>query len=139
FLGTAPGRAVFALGMSGAAMVATIVVSLTAAWGVGEVAGYRRSLADHPLEAPWFYGIFTLCLVLAGILVASGADLVALSVGVQVLNALLLPIVLGFLFALAYRALPERYRLKGSYALVVGSVMVVTAGFGIYAALAGAI
>jgi hypothetical protein len=38
--------------MSGAAVVATIVVSLTAAWGVGEVAGYRRSLADHPREAP---------------------------------------------------------------------------------------
>ena len=139
FLGSDLGRAVFALGMSGAALVATIVVSLTAAWGVGEVAGYRRSLADHPLDAPWFYGIFTLCLVLAGVLVASGANLVALSVGVQVLNALLLPIVLGFLFALAYRALPEAYRLKGVYAFVVGAIMFVTAGFGIYAALTGAI
>ena len=138
FLGSALGRAVFALGMSGAAMVATIVVSLTAAWGVGEVAGYRRSLADHPLEAPWFYGIFTLCLVLAGVLVASGANLVSLSVGVQVVNALLLPIVLGFLFALAHRALPEAYRLKGRYAWLVGGIMFVTAGFGIYAALAGA-
>lgn len=139
FLGTAPGRAVFALGMSGAAMVATIVVSLTAAWGVGEVAGYRRSLADHPLEAPWFYGIFTVCLVLAGVLVASGANLVALSVGVQVLNALLLPIVLGFLYALATRALPEAYRLKGVYAVIVGAIMLVTAGFGIYAAITGAV
>ena len=138
FLGSALGRAVFALGMSGAAMVATIVVSLTAAWGVGEVAGYRRSLADHPREAPWFYGIFTLCLVLAGVLVASGANLVSLSVGVQVVNALLLPIVLGFLFALAHRALPEAYRLKGWYAWLVGGIMFVTAGFGIYAALAGA-
>jgi NRAMP (natural resistance-associated macrophage protein)-like metal ion transporter len=138
FLGSSLGRAVFALGMSGAAMVATIVVSLTAAWGVGEVAGYRRSLADHPFEAPWFYGIFTLCLVLAGVLVASGANLVALSVGVQVLNASLLPIVLGFLFALATRALPEPYRLKGAYAWLVGIVMLVTAGFGVYAAFAGA-
>ncbi len=138
FLGSNAGRAVFALGMSGAALVATIVVSLTAAWGVGEVAGYRRSLADHPFEAPWFYGIFTLCLVLAGILVASGANLVALSVGVQVLNALLLPIVLGFLYALAVKALPEAGRLKGGYAILVGAVMAVTAGFGIYAALSGA-
>ena len=139
FLGSALGRAVFALGMSGAAMVATIVVSLTAAWGVGEVAGYRRSLADHPLDAPWFYGIFTLCLVLAGALVASGANLVTLSVGVQVLNALLLPIVLGFLFALAYRALPESDGLKGKYAVLAGTVMFITAGFGIYAALTGAV
>lgn len=135
FLGTALGRAIFALGMSGAAMVATIVVSLTAAWGVGEVAGYRRSLADHPLDAPWFYGIFTVCLLLAGVLVASGTNLVALSVGVQVLNASLLPIVLGFLYALATRALPDPYRLKGGYAILVGVVVFVTAGFGIYSAI----
>ncbi len=139
FLGTELGRIVFAVGMSGAAIVATIVVSLTAAWGVGEVAGYRRSLADHPREAPWFYGIFTLCLIAAGVLVASGANLVALSVGVQVLNALLLPIVLGFLYALALRALPDPYRLKGPYAVVVGAVVFVTAGFGIYAGITGAV
>ncbi len=139
FLGADFGRAVFALGLSGAALVATIVVSLTAAWGVGEVAGYRRSLADHPLEAPWFYGIFTFCLVCAGVLVASGANLVALSVGVQVLNALLLPIVLGFLYALATRALPEAHRLKGTYAILVAVIMAVTAGFGVYAGIAGAL
>jgi Mn2+/Fe2+ NRAMP family transporter len=139
FLGNNLGRAVFAAAMGGAAMVATIVVSLTAAWGVGEVAGYRRSLADHPAEAPWFYGIFTLCLVLAGVLVASGVNLVKLSVGVQVLNALLLPIVLGFLYALALRALPDSYRLKGPYAVVVGVIVFVTAGFGVYAGLTGAV
>ena len=137
FLGPQLGRAVFALSLSGAALVATIVVSLTAAWGVGEVAGYRRSLADHPREAPWFYGLFTACLVFGGVLVASGANLVALSVGVQVLNAALLPIVLGFLFALAARALPEPYRLKGRRAVLVGVTMALTAGLGVYAAVAG--
>jgi len=134
YLGERVGQAVFACGIAGAAMVATIVVALTAAWGVGEVAGYRRSLADHPREAPWFYGIFTACLVLAGLLVACKENLVALSVGVQVMNALLLPIVLGFLFALANRSLPEAYRLKGVQAVLVGAVMAATAGFGVYAA-----
>jgi NRAMP (natural resistance-associated macrophage protein)-like metal ion transporter len=137
YLGEGLGRAVFACGIAGSAMVATIVVALTAAWGVGEVAGYRRSLTDHPREAPWFYGIFTLCLVLAGVLVACNGNLVSLSIGVQVMNALLLPIVLGFLFALANRTLPEAHRLKGVRALLVGSVMLVTAGFGVYAALQG--
>ncbi len=137
FLGEQWGRAVFACGIAGAALVATIVVALTAAWGVGEVAGYRRSLADHPLEAPWFYGIFTLCLVLAGVLVITNENLVALSIGVQVMNALLLPIVLGFLFALASRSLPESHRLKGLRAVLVGAVMAVTAGFGVYAAFNG--
>jgi len=137
FLGSDLGRLAFALGMSGAALVATIVVALTAAWGVGEVTGYRRSLTDHPKEAPWFYGIFTACLVLGGILVASGVNLVKLSVAVEVVNALLLPIVLGFLFALARKALPTEHSLKGWYAWVVGVVMTITAGLGIYAGIAG--
>jgi Mn2+/Fe2+ NRAMP family transporter len=132
FMGETLGRAIFVLGMSGAAMVATIVVSLTAAWGVGEVAGYRRSLADHPLEAPWFYGIFITCLILGGVLVASGVNLVSLSVAVEVVNALLLPVVLGFLFLLARKALPEEHRLRGLYAWIAGLVMLATAGFGLF-------
>jgi cytochrome c biogenesis factor len=35
------------MGLSGGALVATIVVSLTAAWAVGEVTGIRHSL-EHP-------------------------------------------------------------------------------------------
>jgi NRAMP (natural resistance-associated macrophage protein)-like metal ion transporter len=139
FLGDTVGRLVFAAGMSGAALVATVVVCLTAAWGVGEVAGYKRSLEHHPLEAPWFYGIFSVCLIGGGVLVASGINLVNLSVAVEVMNALLLPIVLGFLYLLALKALPEPYRLKGFYAWVVGAVVAVTAGFGVYAGLTGAI
>lgn len=135
FLGEDIGRTVFALGMSGAALVATIVVALATAWGLGEITGYKRSLKDSPGEAPWFYGIFTVSLVLGGALVTSGINLVALSVAVEVMNAMLLPLVLGFLFLLALKALPEPYRLSGFYACVVGLVVAATAGFGIYAAL----
>ncbi len=140
FLGWKVGRAVFAAGMLGAAMVAAIVVSLTAAWGVGEVAGYRRSLADHPLDAPWFYGIVTGCLVLSGVLVASETiNLIDLSVGIQVVNALLLPVVLGFLFALSRKALPAPYRLTGPYAWLVGTIIVVTSAFGVFSGIFGII
>jgi len=139
FLGDTVGRLVFAAGMTGAAVVATIVVCLTAAWGVGEVAGYKRSLENHPRDAPWFYGVFSVCLVGGGILVASGVDLVGLSIGVEVMNALLLPIVLGFLYMLGLKALPDEYRLKGWYAWVVGAIVVVSAGFGFYAGIAGAL
>jgi Mn2+/Fe2+ NRAMP family transporter len=139
FLGDTVGRLVFAAGMTGAALVATVVVCLTAAWGIGEVAGYKRSLQHHPREAPWFYGIFTACLIAGGLLVASGINLVNLSVGVEVMNALLLPIVLGFLYMLGLKALPDSYRLKGLYAWLVGGIVVVTAGFGVYAGLSGAL
>jgi Mn2+/Fe2+ NRAMP family transporter len=138
FLGDHAGRVLFALGMTGSALVATIVVTLTAARTLGEVLGIRHSLEHSPREAPWFYGIYTVSLAGGALVVASGTDLVALSVGVQVMNALLLPIVLGFLFLLA-RRLPLPYRLRGGYALVVGSTIAATAGFGVYAGLSGLI
>ena len=137
FLGRWAGTLLFALGMIGAALVATIVVTLTAARALGEVMGFEHSLRHRPQDAPWFYGAYALILVLGGVLVASGADLVKLSVGVQVMNALLLPIVLGFLFLLARRVLPEPYRLKGGYAVLVGATIALTAGLGLYAGITG--
>jgi len=138
-LGTTVGRIAFALGISGAALVATIVVSLTAAWGLGEVTGYRHSLEHHPREAPWFYGVFIVSLIAGGLLVMSGVPLVKLSVAVQVMNAALLPIVLGFLFMLALKALPPQYRLRGWYAWVTGITIFVTAAFGLYSAIMGVV
>lgn len=136
-LGSGVGRVIFAAGMTGAAMVATIVVCLTAAWGIGEVAGFKRSLDHHPKDAPWFYGVFSVCLAGGGVLVACNANLVALSVGVEVMNALLLPVVLGFLYLLALKALPEPYRLSRRYAVLVGVVMAVTSIIGVYAGVRG--
>ncbi len=138
-LGEQFGKVIFAAGMAGAALVATIVVCLTAAWGVGEVAGFKRSLEHRPREAPWFYGIFSASLIAGGLLVASGVNLVQLSIAVEVMNALLLPIVLGFLYLLALKALPAPYRLTGAYKYAVGVVIVLTGAFGFYAGLAGAL
>ena len=137
FLGKRIGTIMFSLGMIGAALVATIVVTLTAARTLGELMGFKHSLEYHPRDAPWFYGVYTVALSLGGLLIASGTNLVKISVGVQVMNALLLPIVLGFLFLLARRALPDPYRLKGSYALITAIVIGTTAIFGVYAGLLG--
>lgn len=119
--------------------MATVVVCLTAAWGLGEVAGYKRSLEHRPREAPWFYGVFSLILIAGGILVTSGADLVKLSVAVQVMNALLLPLVLGFLFLLARKALTGHFRLQGWYAWLAGALIAITSIFGVFAAASGLI
>ena len=134
-LGETLGRTVFGIGLLGAAMVASIVVSLAAAWGFGEVAGYRHSLADHPLEAPWFYVVFTLGVVGGALTVALAPDLVALSIAVEVMNALLLPLVLGFLVALAVKALPPAHRLRGTYLWVVIVVVALTTALGVFGAL----
>ena len=136
FLGDTAGRILFGLGMAGSALVATIVVTLTAARTLGETLGVKHSLEHSPRHAPWFYGIYTVALAAGGLIVASGANLVALSVGVQVMNALLLPIVLGFLYLLA-RRLPMPHRLRGGYAVVVALCILATAGFGVYGAVSG--
>jgi Mn2+/Fe2+ NRAMP family transporter len=138
FLGERVGNLVFGAGVLGAGMVAAIVSSLALAWGLGEVSGYKRSLEHHPLEARWFYGVYTLCVVCGAILVAVWPDLVALNVGVQVMNALLLPLVLGFLIALAVRALPASHRLRGWYLWVVVIISTLTAGLGVFGGFSGA-
>ena len=137
-LGPSVGRVVFGFGTIGAAMVAAIVVSLASAWGFGEVTGYRHSLEHHPLEAPWFYGIYAVAVIGGAIIVDLAPNLVALNIGVEVMNALMLPIVLGFLVLLAFKALPPEHRLRGPYAWLVIAVSVLTAGLGVYGGITGA-
>ncbi len=138
FMGQAAGRLVFSLGVLGAGLVAAIVASLALAWGVGEVAGYKRSLELRPLQARWFYGVYTACVVAGAVLVGVWPNLVSLNVGVQVMNALLLPLVLGFLIALAVFALPEDRRLKGPYLWIVLTVSILTTSLGVFGGLQGA-
>jgi Mn2+/Fe2+ NRAMP family transporter len=77
--------------------------------------------------------------VVAGaVAVAVWPDLVSLNVGVQVMNALMLPIVLGFLIALAVRALPHAHRLRGWYLWLVLTVSALTCALGVFGGLSGA-
>jgi hypothetical protein len=66
------------------------------------------------------------------LIVVSGVNLVALSVGVQVMKALLLPIVLGFLYLLV-RRLPRPYRPCALVALVIAATVI----FGVFSAISG--
>ena len=137
FLGVTWGHLVFGIGTVGAGMVAAIVASLALAWGVGEVAGYRRSLEYKPFEARWFYGVYAVCVLSGAALVIRWPDLVSLNVAVQVMNALLLPLVLGFLIALAVYSLPEQHRLRGAYLKLVIAVAVLTTSLGVFGGLQG--
>jgi len=132
FLGRITGKLVFSLGVLGAGMVAAIVVSLALAWGLGEVSGYRRSLAYRPMQAPWFYGCYALCVAGGAAIVGWVPDLVTLNVRVQVMNALLLPVVLGFLITLAVRTLPPAMRLRGWYLWLVAVVGALTCALGVW-------
>jgi energy-converting hydrogenase Eha subunit E len=121
----------------GAGMVATIIVSLAFAWGLGEVTGYRCSLEMHPFEAHWFYAVCAMCVVFGALVVAVWPDLVSLNVAVQVINAFMLPLVFGFLIALAVKALPRAHRLRGFYLSIVVVVAAVTCTLGVFGGLSG--
>lgn len=136
FLGPVGAKLVFGLGLAGAAFVAALVVSIGAAWGLGEVFGWNHSLNHSFQEAKWFYGFYVLAHLIGAALVFSGLNLVNMTVDVEVMNAILLPIVLGFLLALEAKALPKEWRMRGFYKYLVWSVAGVVSLFGLYMAIA---
>lgn len=137
YLGMTVGQLVFSAGVLGAGLIAAIVVSLALAWGLGEVSGYRHSLEHHPLKAKWFYGVYAACVIGGALTVGLVQNLITLNIGVQVMNALLLPLVLWFLVRLAVVALPDAQKLKGWYFWVVLVVSVITCAFGVLGGIFG--
>jgi len=136
-LGNAVGRGVFSAGVVGASLVAAIVASLALAWGVGEAAGYRRSLGSQPFRTRWFYGAYAASVIGAAALVGLVPDLVRLNLAAQVLNAFLLPLVGGLLVALAAKALPEPLRLRGMYLWTVVGATALVMVVGLVAGVSG--
>ena len=110
-LGAPVAHTVLALGVGGAALLASIVVSIALAWAVAEAVGHPRSLDLGVRKAPLFYGLFAAAVAAGAVLVLTSGSLVRLSVDVEVVNALLLPLVLALLAALALRVLPRPFAL----------------------------
>ncbi len=136
-LGVTAGRIVFGAGVLGASLVAAIVASLALAWGVGEIFGYRRTLEFHPFAAGWFYAVYALCVLGSAFAVLSASDLVWLNIAAQVLNAFLMPLVVGFLVALAATALPEPHRVGGWRLRVIVAICAVVCAIGLFGGVRG--
>ncbi|WP_269859181.1 NRAMP family divalent metal transporter [Streptomyces sp. RPT161] len=133
YLGHLGGTVLFGLGMMGAALVAAIVSSLAGAWGLAEVFGWKHTLNERPnRRTAKFYITYALAHVVGAVLVLASVDLVNLSVDVEVMNALLLPIVLGFLLALEAKALPEQWRMRGFRKYLTWTLCLLVMGFGLY-------
>jgi len=134
-LGAMAGKVVFGAGVLGASMVAAIVASLALAWGVGEIAGYKRTLELHPFAAGWFYGVYALCVTGSALVVWTASNLIWLNVAAQVLNAFLMPLVIGFLVALAATALPEPYRVGGWRLRLIAAICTAVSALGVIGGL----
>jgi Mn2+/Fe2+ NRAMP family transporter len=88
-------KALFAIGIFGASMLAAAVLPLATALSVCEAFGWERGVELDLREAPVFYGLLTF-LIAAGALVAliPGVPVIHLLIGVQVVNGLVLPVLL---------------------------------------------
>ncbi len=132
FLGENIAVVVFGLGMIGASLVATIVVTLAGAWGISEVFSWPHSLNDKPRKAVGFYALAICGILIGAFLVIFSPNLVKLSIDVEVLNAALLPIVLGFLLALEKKALKPEHQMKGLRKVITYLLTGLVITFGLY-------
>jgi Mn2+/Fe2+ NRAMP family transporter len=131
--GTVAAKTLFATGMLGAALVATLVSSLAGAWGLAETFGWRHSLNQRPgRKTAGFYLTFVLVNAAGATVVLASNHLISLAIDVEVMNALLLPIVLGFLLVLESTALPPGHRMRGWYRYATWALCLAVIGFALY-------
>jgi len=137
-LGDGAARVVFSLGVLGAALTSIIVSSLTIVWALGESLG-RQHHTGRAERRPFrpVLAAQAAAIVLAALLVAGNTDLVWLNIVSQALNALLLPLVLAFLFLLARKTLPRALRPRRSLWLAALGGAVAVSFIALFGGLAG--
>ncbi|CAI2652954.1 NRAMP family divalent metal transporter [Apilactobacillus kunkeei] len=133
YIGMAPAKAIMGSSILGGALVAAIVVVLAGTWGMTEVLDWKHSLNERINRSNLgFYSMYSLVLIVSALLVLFNEDLVSIAITVEVINALMVPIVLGFLLMLETKALPDRYKMKGIYKKIVIILSLIVMVFGIY-------
>ncbi|WKN29125.1 divalent metal cation transporter [Apilactobacillus kunkeei] len=133
YIGMGPAQAIMGSSILGGALVAAIVVVLAGTWGMTEVLDWKHSLNERINHSNLgFYSMYSLVLIISALLVLFNEDLVSIAITVEVINALMVPIVLGFLLMLESKALPDRYKMKGIYKKIVIILSLIVMAFGIY-------
>lgn len=95
-------KALFAVGLLGASLLAAAVLPLATSYAVSEAFGFTKGVSLDFRRARAFFGLFTALVALgAAAAVVPGVPVVQLLVGIQVLNGVMLPIVLLFILVLA--------------------------------------
>jgi Mn2+/Fe2+ NRAMP family transporter len=105
-------KALFAIGLVGAALLAASILPLSTAYSVGDLTGQPAALDDGPKEAPLFYTTFGVMTVFAsGLILIPGLPLIKVLVFTQILNAILLLPLLVFMYGIS-----KDERLMGEFA-----------------------
>jgi NRAMP (natural resistance-associated macrophage protein)-like metal ion transporter len=93
----------FSVGLLGASLLAATVMPLSTSYAICEAFGWESGISKNFREAPVFMGLFTLLLVVGGVVVVLFPQqlLIQLILASQAINGLLLPVVLAFILNLA--------------------------------------
>jgi NRAMP (natural resistance-associated macrophage protein)-like metal ion transporter len=121
-------EALFAIGLLGASLLACAILPIATSYVVAESLGFEKGLGHSPREAPVFVGLITAMIVLATIIaVIPGIPVINLLIGVQVVNGILLPINLFFIWRLSRnRELMGEYRNHGAVDLAAALTVLFT-------------
>jgi Mn2+/Fe2+ NRAMP family transporter len=118
----------FAIGLLGASLLAAAILPVTAAYVIAETFGFEKGISHRAREAPVFVGVIT-TLIAIGTLVAiiPGIPVIKLLVAVQVVNGVLLPVTLFFVWRLASnRALMGEYANGHTFNALAGTTVIAT-------------
>jgi len=118
----------FAFGLLGASLLAASVVPLSTSYAIADATGAPRSVSKSLREAPLFYGIFTLQIVVGAAVALAPGNLVALVVNAQVLNGIITPMLLTYVLILANRSTVLGTAKNGPIFKAVATVCVAVVG-----------
>jgi len=118
----------FGIGLLGASLLAAAVVPLSTAYAIAESAGAERSVSSSFRQAPLFFGLFTLQLVVGAAVALAPGNLVTRVVNMQVLNGLITPVILSFILILANRRSVLGDAANGRTFRIAATVCVVSVG-----------
>jgi len=92
----------FGVGLLGASLLAAAILPIATSYVVSESLGYEKGIGRRREEAPVFVSIITAMIAISGLVaMIPNVPVISLLVGVQVVNGLLLPINLFFIWRLS--------------------------------------
>jgi Mn2+/Fe2+ NRAMP family transporter len=91
----------FALGLLNASIFSAAILPLSTAYYICEAFGFEAGIDKSPQEAPVFYWLYTLLIVIgAGVILIPNISLIQVMLWSQVINGILLPFILVFILQL---------------------------------------
>src|ERR1700722_10403307 len=105
----------FGIGLLGASLLAAAILPIATSYVISESLGYEKGVGRRREEAPVFVNIITAMIAISALVaIVPGVPVISLLIGVQVVNGLLLPINLFFIWRLSRsRSLMGEQRSRG--------------------------